>query len=426
MGCQASHPVVSTMGGESPTKFLGEDTIEQTRCFHKSYQLRAKLGKGAFAQVYATSAVPGGEEVAVKITDMRSQRPQPGKPTDLKKRRVVENEVSILRKVGVHTNCIQIIDDFSDELFSYIVMEKCDYTLLHVLERMPELKEHILMDIITELLRSVSHIHGLSIVHRDIKPDNFLVCAGKKGVIKLCDFGLAAVLPRDHSELKGVYGTAPFMSPEMLGTQGYGEQTDVWSLGVLAYVLLLGQFPFQPFESTAKAMKAAILAGHPTPTFRPKAGLDAGGRLRISNNATGFLKSVLCRDPSTRLTARAALKHPWIGSVPDPEEPSLRPMLLAARRSGAFDTRKVTEPSEQERSLESMLSIMQSKYHQCDNKPGNGNSRPLTGNRRVDRVHSDCSESVGGKVSKSDATTDHTNGGSTFTSSSISNMSRDI
>mmetsp|Transcript_37515 Transcript_37515/g.84622 ORF Transcript_37515/g.84622 Transcript_37515/m.84622 type:complete len:427 (-) Transcript_37515:60-1340(-) len=419
-------------GSSSPMAGPFSDDITYTRPgFHQQYHLRAKLGRGAFAQVHLALKLEGlgaGEEVAVKISDLRSRMdlklPTPERlPQDDKKARAAEMEANILRKVDAHPNIVRIFEDYQEDSFSYIVMERCDRTLLQMLERLPDIKEHALLPILAEMLVGLVHVHGLSVVHRDIKPDNFL-CCGAQNQVKLCDFGLAAV-SRGSCDLRGVYGTAPFMSPEMLGTGGYGAATDIWSFGVIVYVLLLGRFPYQPIESNTKAMKAAILAGQPAPTFKLKPGLDASGKAKISNSATMFLKALLCRDPAARPVGREALQHSWMHSQAEPDEPPLRPMLHSAKRSGAFDTRKLPENSDTDKnSMDAMLAVLQGRHGKADS-PGVVRLPATATARRTDRTTFDSAdaESVLGKAARTDSTTEQTTNSSNFTSSSRSNLS---
>jgi len=130
--------------------------------------------------------------------------------------------------------------------------------------------------------------------------------------------------------------------------------------------LLFGQFPYQPVESTAKAMKAAILAGVPLPTFRPRESRSKPdlALTKISEDAVSFLKALLDRDSKCRPTAERAMQLPWIDSPKSSESwgmPSLRPMLYAAKRTGAFDTRGLNENDKS--SIDIMLIGLQAKKH---------------------------------------------------------------
>jgi len=393
MGCAGSQPVHAAEFRVSPSPGRGD---RQSRQFHSQYFIAGKLGRGAFAQVHLVKRVSDGRELAAKVTDLRGARPahrESGEP-DGRTRRAVEKEVSILKRVGAKPHCVEYYEDFSEGIFSYVVMEKCDLTLLQALECCSQLTERVLARLAAEMLQAISSIHRIMVVHRDVKPDNFL-CSGERRTVKLCDFGLAEVLP-SGSELRGVYGTAPFMSPEMLGAQGYDAKTDVWSLGVMVYVLLLGQFPYQPLETTARAMKAAILTGMPAPSFRPRASLDVGNQ-RISDDALGFVRTVVSRDKHARPTAHRLLQHSWIASQDaKPEQwgaPSLRPMLYAAKRTGAFDTRAMRDDADKG-GMDAQLAALQAQHH------GASRAEPAraAGPRRADKPHSESSLEVSGKV----------------------------
>jgi len=404
MGCTGSTSLVdgqTIMASSSLTTIALGDGQATRASFHNCYVLDGKLGRGAFAQVHLARGVARGEEAAVKITDLRTGDLTPGKP-DYRKLRAAQKEATILRKVAECEHCVQAYEDFADDSFFYLVMERCDHTLLQVLERLPEVKEYVLARLASDMLRALNHIHSLNIVHRDVKPDNFL-CCGFKHVVKLCDFGLAEVLSHPTAELKGVYGTAPFMSPEMLKVQGYGTLTDVWSLGVILYTLLFGQFPYQPVEATTKAMKAAIIAGQPQPTFKPKLDLDMGGRSRASPGAVSFLRACLCRDPGLRISARDALGQAWVSSDEDQparkSQPSLRPMLYAARRAGAFDVRKVNDS--ESNSMDIALCAMQAKYRT------GGCGAPAA--RRAERPTTSECDTASVRLARTDSTTEHTN-----------------
>jgi serine/threonine protein kinase len=175
--------------------------------------------------------------------------------------------------------------------------------------------------------------------------------------IKLCDFGMADYLSRSKLYLQGVFGTAPFMSPEMLAGLPYGCDTDIWSLGVVANVLLLGAFPYRPAVDTSKAMKAAILLGQPEPTFRGPPGLVT------TPDALNLLQSLLCRDPMLRPNAEEVLKLPWL-QANNPRlanVPSLKKVFRLAQCTGAFDMRPIAEASPS--NMECRLASLQDNHH---------------------------------------------------------------
>lgn len=390
---QGPAPPVNVQDVHVQEKPARELAIKQSRTetFHPQYVLMGKLGKGAFAEVHLARKVSTGQEVAVKISDLRMQRSNGGKSDeiDTKARRAVQKEAAVLRKTGGLPHCVGFFEDFTEGWLSYVIMERCDITFLQALERYPDLTEQTLAPMFAEMMEALCGVHALGIVHRDVKPDNFL-CCGEKNQVKLCDFGLAEELPGPNQDMKGVYGTAPFMAPEMLGSQGYNAKADVWSLGVIAYVLLLGQFPYQPAECSAKAMKAAIVTGNPMPTYRPKASLPApgNGRPAISTSGTNFIKTLLDRDRSARPDAQEAKRDPWLNVSSNGEQwgaTSLRPMLYAAKRCGAFDTRKPPDDAKTAGSVGHFVQVAQVKHHGERATP----SSPPKEHRKVDRAPSD-------------------------------------
>jgi len=357
MGCS------QTMSAAANEEVLGEDFLDR-------YILGMKLGRGAFATVRVCSKVSAGpvkawddkqkakHERAVKIIDMRDKEELVISESLQKAAHI---EAYCWKTVGMHPNCVQLHDLFHGDDFCYMVMEKCQSGLLQALESMPELTERGLGNVAAQMLLGVAHCHSVKVVHRDIKPDNFLV-GGEDGVIKLADFGLSAIMPKT-GKLPGVFGTAPFMCPEMIRDRSYNEKADVWSLGVVAYVMMYGQFPYTPEKPNAKAMKEVIVLGLPAPAYTPtpKAGKGQTDSFRTPE-AVEVIEKLLDRDPEKRPSAEETLHLPWISAcmqgchVSDSELPSLRPMLHAAKKCGAFEVRDLAKETMQDCRLE-MLQV---------------------------------------------------------------------
>jgi len=131
--------------------------------------------------------------------------------------------------------------------------------------------------------------------------------------------------------LTGMCGTSPHMAPEILVGRAYSAKVDVWALGSLAYVLLYGRWPYMPKVLSGSAMKEAIFAGNPAPTFRSEAGLP-----EISEDCSSWVRALLIRSPSLRPSAKQALgmncfRKAW------PAAPPMDPALRSAWRCGAFE-----------------------------------------------------------------------------------------
>jgi len=387
-----------------------QQTKQPETNFHKYHLLVARLGKGAFARVYSArrctapdcgragvasgSPVPDDtqEEVAVKVTDLRSTigadaKAGKARQLDFRRWRATEREAHVLRLVQGQKHCVAFFESIVEGFFSYIVMEKCDKSLLQMLETSPAYTEYTLKNVLGGMLNALHAIHSVGVVHRDVKPDNYL-CSGPDDTVKLCDYGLADVVTEQKPELKDVYGTAPFMSPEMLSGGPYGTQTDMWSFGVIAYVMLLGQFPYRPLDRTSKGMKSAILSGIPEPPFRPKAQLQR--YVPVSPGATCFLRLLLCRDPSARPTAERALRIAWLRIAATPEEqaraPSLHPMFESAKHAGAFTV--AGSRADEGCAVEVELNMLQAQYHRKEDIMFNNAKRSDTDSTQA------CSSSV--------------------------------
>jgi serine/threonine protein kinase len=342
MGCGSS--VLSRVQPQSTP-----DIPQPASNFHKEFFLLKKLGKGASASVYALKRVgeaddADGLDLAVKILDLR---PKPGEqdPDGLlgqEYRSDAIKEIRVMKSVGRNEYCSVLLGAALEESYAYLVMERASCTMLHHLERKVSFTEVSCAHMFNHMLQGMMHIHGRGVTHRDIKLDNYLLFGS---TTRLCDFGLAGYSPDAGSlHMKGIYGTAPFMSPEMLARTAYGAKTDVWSFGVACYVLLFGHFPYRPLEWSSRSMKAAILTGLPKPKFRPLR--DLRSATLVSDGARNFAQHLLVRDPKLRPTAREAMDDAWLAealSMPEEQEkklPSLHSMLYGAKREGAFDVRQ--------------------------------------------------------------------------------------
>jgi calcium/calmodulin-dependent protein kinase I len=157
------------------------------------------------------------------------------------------------------------------------------------------------------LLESVAYLHRLGIVHRDLKPENIL-CGDKAGDLKIADFGLSKLV---HPEeiMKMPCGTLNYVAPEVLSQKGYGREADIWSVGVIMYLLIRGVLPFQSKTKQEIVQK----------TLHAEVNVDNDPVLsNMSPSGKALLKGLLTKEPALRLTAQEALKHEWFAMRREP------------------------------------------------------------------------------------------------------------
>lgn len=330
------------------------------------YKVCEQIGEGATSSVYSAKKRGETEIVwAVKVVNIRSN----GQTDRGAGAEQIANEIKIWDHVGQHKNTVRCHEVFEEASRFCFVMDRCDGCVVDYIWRAKAVNEKTLACVFAQMLAAIAHVHSVGVAHRDIKPENFLHSAG---TVKLSDFGLSLLVParsvskslRGESDayvLPGVAGTAPFMSPEMVSGNGHGLLTDVWSFGAMAYVMLLGHFPYHPHDFAAANVKVAIAQGSPLPSFEPCGALradphllqpfghvrrtGAGGCARISPTATSFLRSLLQRDPCRRVDAQGALRDPFLTCTAQGlrEPPCLRDTFRMAMCAGAFSLLDVSE-----------------------------------------------------------------------------------
>eukprot|EP00747_Dinoflagellata_sp_TGD_P168995 gnl/TRDRNA2_/TRDRNA2_196767_c0_seq1.p1 gnl/TRDRNA2_/TRDRNA2_196767_c0~~gnl/TRDRNA2_/TRDRNA2_196767_c0_seq1.p1 ORF type:complete len:449 (+),score=104.70 gnl/TRDRNA2_/TRDRNA2_196767_c0_seq1:83-1429(+) len=357
MGCtnaKSASENYKTAGGKE------EEGKAPEKVFNETYELGKKLGEGSFGQVRMCRDKTTMKVCAVKILSTAGENP---KKPDKAMVQAAQTELDIWAAVGKHPNCVELFKTYKGTLLWYFTVELCDCSLVDMLEKNEFDSEHELPRIFYEMMLGVAHMHTLDIVHCDIKPANYLLGLDKT-TIKVTDFGLSARLPKNQ-KLRGVNGTAPFMSPEMLsnnGTGNYDTKTDVWSIGVAAYVMLFGEFPYMPKEMTAKGMKKAIVADHPKPRFA----VAVESAWHPPEVAIDFVKSMLQRDATKRPTVKTALEHAFVKPAPVPEmkadrkasrKVSLKPQMQQ-NRVMSKEFKQAIDPTKQ-KSIEELLEELQ-------------------------------------------------------------------
>lgn len=274
-----------------------------------SYSLESLLGAGAFGTVWMASSRETGGRRAIKIVERKRQLHE-----DFS---LEPAEAEILKQVS-HPNIVQLIDLISTEACVYLVME-----LVLGGHLQAQLKAHGAYDeprakvLLQQVTLAVRHLHDRNIIHRDVKPENILFCdsgdpARPEGLrIKLTDFGLSTM---KEGRLTTRCGTPSYCAPELLGGEGYGKAVDIWSIGVLAFVVVTGGLPFvgkNRHDLFARIQRGQYSFPQPSP-----------GQELVTELAKDLISRLLKLEPMERYSTREALQHPWLceaGSVTPPD-----------------------------------------------------------------------------------------------------------
>ncbi|KAL0334377.1 UNVERIFIED_CONTAM: CDPK-related kinase [Sesamum angustifolium] len=271
------------------------------------YELGEEVGRGHFGYTCSAKGKKGslkGQDVAVKVI--------PKKMTTAIAIEDVRREVKILRALTGHKNLVQFYDAYEDEDNVYIVMELCKggELLDSILSRGGKYPEEDAKIVMVQILSVVAYCHLQGVVHRDLKPENFLFASkDENSTLKAIDFGLSDYVKPDE-RLNDIVGSAYYVAPEVLH-RSYGTEADMWSIGVIAYILLCGSRPF--WARTESGIFRAVLKADPSFEEAPWPSLSPG--------AIDFVKRLLNKDYRKRITAAQALSHPWLAGHHDVKIP---------------------------------------------------------------------------------------------------------
>ncbi|KAD6453364.1 hypothetical protein R6Q59_015244 [Mikania micrantha] len=259
------------------------------------YSLGQVLGSDQFGVTYLCTDLETGEKSACKSILKRNLRT----PMDIED---VRREIEIMKHLPRHSNIVALKDTYEDNDAVHIVMELCEGEELfdRILDRghYTERAAAKIMRTIVEVVQ-IFHIHG--VMHRDLKPENFLFANMKENAaMKLIDFGLSVSF-KPGERFSEIVGSCFYMAPEVL-KRNYGPEVDIWSAGVIMYILLCGYPPF--WADTEVGICREILCS--TINFN----IDPWPR--VSSNAKDLVKKMLNPDPKRRLTAQQVLEHPWL------------------------------------------------------------------------------------------------------------------
>ncbi|KAM7267730.1 hypothetical protein ACFE04_009896 [Oxalis oulophora] len=273
--------------------------------FGAKYELGKEVGRGHFGHTCCAKAKKGelkGHQVAVKIISK-------AKMSTAIAIEDVRREVKMLKALSGHKHTIKFLDSFEDANSVYIVMELCEggELLDRILSRGGRYPEDEAKTIIVQILSVISFCHLQGVVHRDLKPENFLFTnTDEDAPMKVIDFGLSDYIKPDQ-RLNDIVGSAYYVAPEVLH-RSYNVEADMWSIGVITYILLCGSRPF--WARTESGIFRSVLRAEPNFDDSPWPG--------VSIEAKDFVKRLLNKDHRKRMTAAQALAHPWLRDRKDP------------------------------------------------------------------------------------------------------------
>lgn len=267
------------------------DTVHQVE---DHYDMHEKLGGGKFGQVFRLSHKETGDVCAGKFYRVRGS----------KDRAAARREMELMNGLH-HPKLVQCLAAYDSRAQTVMVMEYIAGGELfeRIVDDSFEHTEPTSSRYMQQILEGMQFVHRLGIVHLDLKPEN-IVCVNDTGTqIKLIDFGLARKL-EPGKPLMVMHGTPEFVAPEVVNFEPVGLETDMWSIGVICFILLSGESPFQG-NSDAETLALVTAAKY---DFDPESFED------ISAQAKEFISSLLKKDRRCRLSCDEGLAHPWMAS----------------------------------------------------------------------------------------------------------------
>ena len=273
--------------------------------FFDYYEMLDDLGEGIFGSVKLGVEKKTKERVAIKIIKKKK-----AKPSDIE---LVRTEIDVM-KLCHHPNVVHLLDHFENAEYIFIVMEYIRGGRLtdYMKEKKFNFTEKRAAELIYEISIGVKYLHKYGIIHRDLKPDNIMLTeANDKGHIKIMDFGLSKILGKKEKTSDG-FGTLTFVSPEVLIRKPYNKEIDIWSIGVILYLMLSGDLPFDDEEDDEQKIAKSIVFNEVE--FPPK---KFGNK---SKEVIDLIKRCLTKEPKDRIKVDEIIKSDWIKANIDSKE----------------------------------------------------------------------------------------------------------
>ncbi|KAF8030140.1 hypothetical protein BT93_E2539 [Corymbia citriodora subsp. variegata] len=296
-------PVSSEIAQKKPTPMNSEvaqkmdNTIlgKPFEDIKQHYTLGKELGRGQFGITYLCTEKSTGHTYACKSI-LKRKLVSKGDRDDMKR------EIQIMQHLSGQPNIVQFRGAYEDRYSVHVVMELCaGGELFDRIIAKGHYTERAAASICRAIVNVVHICHFMGVMHRDLKPENFLLASKNEGaMLKATDFGLSVFI-EEGKVYRDIVGSAYYVAPEVLQRR-YGKEIDIWSAGVILYILLSGVPPF--WAETEKGIFNAILQGEIDFVSDPWPS--------ISNGAKDLIRKMLTQDPKKRITSAQVLEHPWL------------------------------------------------------------------------------------------------------------------
>eukprot|EP00026_Physarum_polycephalum_P010832 Phypoly_transcript_11013.p1 GENE.Phypoly_transcript_11013~~Phypoly_transcript_11013.p1 ORF type:complete len:299 (+),score=64.39 Phypoly_transcript_11013:159-1055(+) len=293
----------------------------------KQYEFKSELGRGAFSIVYLAVNKATSQHYAVKVINKKDL----GK--DYEKN--LKMEVDILKKVN-HPNIIALKELFDTPDKLYLIMELVTGgELFDKIVEKGSYTEDEASQLVRKIVSAVDYLHNLGIVHRDLKPENLLLKRADNDLeIAIADFGLSKIVGQQMM-MQTACGTPSYVAPEVLNASGYGKEVDMWSIGVITYILLCGFPPFYG-DTVPEIFEQIMEANFDYPE-------EYWGS--VTKEAKDFINKLLVVDSDKRMSAVDALRHPWLAGAHHGTGKTLNTQKLRELTAERQNTRsKLKEP----------------------------------------------------------------------------------
>lgn len=272
---------------------LGKDDPVSKEPVEDHYDMGKEIGRGGFSIVVEGTSKKTGAKFAIKCIKKSMVEGD-----DIK---LLKREIQIMKKLD-HSNILKLYEVFEDDDEFYLVMELVEGKELFdkIVER-GQYSEKDAANIIHQVVSALAYLHDNGIAHRDLKPENLLSAGNDDNeVIKIADFGFSKNFGEE--KLMTSCGSPGYVAPEVLTSESYDKSVDMWSIGVILYILLCGYPPF--YADNAPALFKKIMD--------VQYDFDDPSWDEVSEEAKNLIQQLLVKEPGDRLTAQQVLENPWV------------------------------------------------------------------------------------------------------------------